>query len=227
MFFLFKESNSYIPDPLGFLKPIFLKNENYGEVLFTLASGYVVGFFVWFLDVYLPKRAKLKFAYSTLYYDYGSLTSSLSKLIESLELELDKQGSFLECGSGIVAITLSIDYPTSKDNEGAPCIHQSTGVFKNTFQNLSPYISFELDKIASYSHLMPMQEVNALVHLKHYVLKINQVLQKETLLISDWKQIIGMHLECCNRGLVLLERANKVGHSDKNMYLSQILNKRN
>ncbi|WP_432467501.1 hypothetical protein [Agarivorans sp. Z349TD_8] len=70
---LIKQSTAPLPDMLNYFYPIFARNKEYGEIFFTLSSGYLIGFSVWYLDVYTPKKSRERFAYGTLYCDYHSL----------------------------------------------------------------------------------------------------------------------------------------------------------
>lgn len=223
-----KESTAPLPDILSSFVPIFVKNKEYGEILFTLSSGYLIGFSVWYLDVYIPKKSRKKLAYGTLYCDYNSLAKDINDLIIKFESEFEISGYFIQKSPRSGGFELSqkygnINHLLNPEFVGPLRKHISKGIFINELNRIQMDIEFSLEKILIYSDILPMHEINSVVHLKHYLSKINHLTNtSEFELLDNWPIIINLIGECCYRGVVILDKANKLGPFVNDLYLAKV-----
>ncbi len=68
-----------------------------------------------------------------------------------------------------------------------------------------------------------MHEINSVVHLRHYLAKINNLINvSEFEMFNNWPAIINLIGEVCYRGMVILDKANKLGFPDKSLYLAKV-----
>jgi hypothetical protein len=228
IYFLIKESTAPLPEMLNYLSPIFEKNKGYGEILFTLSSGYLIGFSVWYLDVYIPKKSRERFAYGTLYCDYHSLAKCVNDLIIKFEAEFEIENYFIQKSPRSGATELSFKYGnmihlSNPDYVGPLRKHISKGIVVGELKLTQIDIEFAIDKILIYSNILPMHEINSVVHLRHYLAKIGHLINvSEVKLFDNWPTIINLIGEVCYRGMVILDKANKLGYQDKSLYLARV-----
>lgn len=228
LFFLFKESTASLPGMLNYFSPILSRDKEYGEILFTLSSGYLIGFSVWYLDVYIPKKSRERFAYGTLYCDYHSLAKCINDLVVNFEAEFEIENYFIQKSprSGVNELLFkyeNFNYISNPDFVGPLRKHISKGIFLSEFKRTQIDVEFSLDKIVIYSNILPMHEINSIVHLRHYLAKINNLIDVSELeLFDNWPSIISLIGEVCYRGMVIVDKANKLGFSDKSLYLAKV-----
>lgn len=222
---IIKESTSPIPNFLAFLKPILI-HSNYNQILFTLASGYLIAFLIWYFDIYLPKKRKREFAYGTLFLDYNTIIQGINKYIISYEKEIGYSGFFLEKGIH-AGILLSQEFNNPFDKtKNKPIIPLNN--FKVVFDNEIIDIKFSLDKILIYNDVLPMHEINSASHLRHYLHKIEYLLNKKSITRNEWLNILGLLSESLRRAVILLKKGDKLKFNfEQDTYLYDILKKHN
>lgn len=222
------QSTAPLPDMLNHFSPILARSEEYGDIFFTLSSGYIIGFSVWYLDVYRPKKSREQFAYRTLFCDYHSVAKCINDLIIKFEAEFEIEGYFIQNSPRTGSTELALKYAKEIHNINPDFIgplrkHISKGIFISELKRTQLDIELALEKIIIYSNILPMHEVNSVLHLKHYLSKINHLINvSEYELLNEWPNIINLFGECCYRGMVILDKANELGFSNKNIYLAQI-----
>lgn len=174
LFVAIKESNAEPLMNIEFINSLFYKSDNGSDIYFTISTGYMTGFFVWFLDSYIPRKARHHRVTSALRIEHIELIVVSSNLIKSLEIQTEREGFFKKynhMNSLDMLAFLLINEAIQKDKD-FNCYSIIMDEFKKSKEKLLRVI----DKICAYQDFLTINEIKAITEMKASVYELDILL---------------------------------------------------